>query len=272
MSSQSPSDAKNIPRRGIAYEDPRAVLVEGTATFFTRQGGCSPPPEDSLSFSGALGEEDMRRNTRIVADFLGIEPGAIIMCNQQHTDRIAILSSAPLTSPTADAIIADRPGIFPAIRTADCLPILVMAPTARVSAAIHAGWRGTAKRLGPQVIETLRRNYHVKGEDLLVALGPCIGVCCYEVGDEVIEALVRCIPAADKYVVVKSDNASRGDRRKYFLDLAQINRAEILSCGVPEANIKKVGLCTKCRETLFFSHRRDNGKTGRQLSVVGFRR
>jgi len=272
MTSISASDAKNIRKRGIAYEDPRAPLVRAVATFFTRLGGCSPPPEDSLSFSGSLGEEEIRRNTRVVAEYLAIDPGAIIMCDQRHSAEIVCLSSRPSATPIADAIIAEEPGIFPAIRTADCLPILVIDPAARVSAAIHAGWRGTAKRLARKVIETLRLNYHTNPEDLLIALGPCIGVCCYEVGVEVIEALEAHIPFSDNYSTAKSAHTSRHACGKYMLDLAEINRAEILSCGVPEANIKKAGLCTRCREDLFFSYRRDNGRTGRQISIVGFRR
>ncbi|MGB9615832.1 MAG: peptidoglycan editing factor PgeF [Desulfomonilaceae bacterium] len=272
MKSQSISDALNIQKNGLAYEDPRAPMFEAAATFFTRQGGYSPPPEDSLSFSRLSADEDIRKNARVVAEFLGVDPGAIIMCDQRHSDVIVRLSSPPSTIPIADAIIAEKPGIFPAIRTADCLPILVMDPAARVSAAIHAGWRGTVKRLAQKVIQTLQRNYHTQPEDLFIALGPCIGVCCYEVGEEVIDALDAHIAGADNYVTVTSDQTSQDARRKFFVDLAEINKAEMVRCGVPEANIKKVGLCTKCRQDLFFSYRRDNGRTGRQISVVGFRR
>lgn len=273
MVSMSFEKSSTIYRRGIAYEDRRAALFNGVASFFTRLGGCSLPPADSLNFSNGPGEdeENIRRNIRIASDSLGIDPGAIVMCEQRHSDAIVSLSSPPSSMPIADAVIAERAGIFPAIRTADCLPILIMDPVTRVSAAIHAGWRGTAQRVAPKVVQAMVRQYKVMPKNVLAALGPTIGVCCYEVGNDVISRVLRNIPNAEKYIVAKGTGKAEGTPSSYFVNLVEINRSELIRCGVPEANIKGAEICTSCRGDLFFSYRRDRGKTGRQISIVGFR-
>ncbi len=273
MIRNSPEQSTNIQKSKIAYLDGRAKQFNGVSCFFTRLGGYSKPPKDSLNFSNAAAEsgENITRNLKVVSDFLSIDPDSIVMCDQRHSDVIVKLYAPPSSMPVADAIIAEKPGIFPAIRTADCLPILMLDPVSRVSAAIHAGWRGTVQRITLKVLKTLVLQLNVEPDNLLVAIGPAIGVCCYEVGSDVIDQIVRNIPDGERHVITRrNQNAGLGGSSG-FLDLVAINVAEIVGFGVPSVNIAKVGACTSCRNEQFFSYRREGVNTGRQISIVGFR-
>ena len=148
-----------------------------------------------------------------------------------------------------------------AIETADCLPILIVDPANRRVAAAHAGWRGTVARVAQAAVRALV----AAGSDprqLVAALGPSIGPCCYEVGPEVEEAFGE--PGSRFFVAGKED-------RKH-LDVAAANRAQLKEMGLRPANIDRVDFCTRCRADLFFSYRRDGANAGRMISVVGFSR
>ena len=273
MKRTSINEASNIQLRGIAYEDRRVKLFNGVACFFTRIGGNSLSLMDSLNCSNSIyeGDKDIARNLRIASAFLSIDPSRVVMCDQRHSDVIVSLSAPPLSMPVADAIIAERPGVFPAIRTADCLPILLIDPVSRLSAAIHAGWRGTVKRLTLKVLETMTSEYGVKAENVFAVLGPRIGACCYEVGEEVVDKIIRNIPNGEMYILSKESGKAGLNRSSYFIDLGAINRSEMLNCGVRDSNIESVDVFTSCRGDLFFSYRRDGGNTGRQISIVGLK-
>ena len=163
--------------------------------------------------------------------------------------------------PDADASIAKAAGALLAIETADCLPVLIVDPVHRRVAAAHAGWRGTTLRVAQEAIRALVREGS-DPQDLLAALGPGIGPCCYEVGPEVEDAFG---PQGARFFV-----PGPGTRR--HLDVAAANRAQIEEAGVPGASIDRVDLCTRCRADLFFSYRRDGAHAGRMISVAGFSR
>ena len=161
--------------------------------------------------------------------------------------------------PEGDASVSDRPGDLLGIETADCLPLLIVDPDQRRVAAAHAGWRGTVAQISRAAVRTLVD----AGSDpahLLAALGPSIGSCCYEVGPDVEEAFGA---SGSKFFV-----PGRASRK--HLDLVAANRAQLEEAGLVPANIDGLGLCTRCREDLFFSYRRDGASAGRMISVVGF--
>jgi hypothetical protein len=260
--------------------------------FSVRTGGFSPPPLDSLNFSVREGDahENVRRNLSRLANDLGIDPRAIVLCNQVHGSAIEILDSVPAIRPTADALIVVAPGVFAAIRIADCLPILILDKVRRVCAAVHAGWKGALQGIVQLTLRMMKTRLGCRASDLVAALGPCIGPCCYEVDDRVAIPLLRrfsdngFLYAADappRFAAHRDYSPGcvmprtlhkppRPVRNTYRLDLVQANRLLILAEGVPESNIYQLGLCTACHPDLFFSHRRDKGKTGRQIAVVGF--
>jgi hypothetical protein len=157
-----------------------------------------------------------------------------------------------------DAAITALPGALLAVQTADCVPILVAHVEARCVAAIHAGWRGTAARIAEKTVERLIRKYGVHAEDLCAVIGPHIGVCCYEVGPDVTNAM------ADPSVF-----ESRSSWPKVHLNLLEANRKQLLDSGLKMNRIIPSSLCTRCRSDLFFSYRREGDNAGRLLSVIG---
>lgn len=185
--------------------------------------------------------------------------GEVFFLKQVHGGSVV---TPPWTEPPdADASVAAEPGMILAIETADCLPVLIVDPVHRRVAAAHAGWRGTAARVAKSAVSAMIRAGSTP-MDLLVALGPSIGSCCYEVGPDVEEAFG---PSGSRFFVP-------GVAGRKHLDVAAANRAQLEEAGVPGDQIDHLGLCTRCREDLFFSYRRDGASAGRMISVIGFSR
>lgn len=183
--------------------------------------------------------------------------GDVFFLNQIHGNAVV---RAPWTQPPeADASLADEPGMLLAIETADCLPLLLVDPIGRRVAAAHAGWRGTRARVAPLAVRALEAEGS-NPPDLLVALGPAIGPCCYEVGPDVEEAFGS---GGARFF-------SHGKESRKHFDLVSANRAQLEEAGVRPDHIDVLNLCTRCREDLFFSYRRDGTGAGRMISVVGF--
>jgi YfiH family protein len=150
-----------------------------------------------------------------------------------------------------DALLEDTPGAVVAVKTADCIPILLVDERRRAVAAVHAGWRGTAARIAVLAVEAMREHFGSRPEDMHAAIGPGIGKCCYEVGPEVA--------------------AQFGREGRVRLDLPEINRALLAEIGIPERRIYVSHLCTMCRVSEFHSFRRDKEAAGRLHSFAGIR-
>jgi polyphenol oxidase len=150
-----------------------------------------------------------------------------------------------------DALLENTPGSVVAVRTADCIPVLLVDVRRRAVAAVHAGWRGTTARIVPHAVASMGRRFSTGAGDLQAAIGPGIGKCCYEVGPEV----------AAKF----------GERGKAHIDLAEANRRQLEEVGVTPGRIYASNLCTMCRPGEFHSFRRDQEAAGRQYSFVGIR-
>lgn len=185
------------------------------------------------------------------------EAGAVFFLRQVH--GCAVVAPPWTEPPDADAGMAKEKGVLLGIETADCLPVLIVDPIHRRVAAAHAGWRGTSLRVAQEAVRALAREGSTPS-DLLAALGPGIGPCCYEVGPDVESAFGE---AGSRFFVP-------GPGTKKHLDVTAANRAQLEEAGVPTANIDSIGLCTRCRPDLFFSYRRDGAYAGRMISVVGF--
>jgi purine-nucleoside/S-methyl-5'-thioadenosine phosphorylase / adenosine deaminase len=161
--------------------------------------------------------------------------------------------------PEADAAVADREGMVLGIETADCLPVLIADPRRRVVAAAHAGWRGTAAGVTRAAVLALVQGGS-RPEDLVAALGPGIGPCCYEVGEELVAAFG---PGGEAFF-------RPGPRGRLHLDVRAANVAQLRAAGVPEAQIHHVAECTSCRADLYHSYRRDGPRTGRMINYIGW--
>lgn len=178
---------------------------------------------------------------------------------QIHSDRVCVAGPVAGYVGEGDALVTDRAGLLLAVRTADCLPILIADERRRAVAAIHAGWRGTASGVARRTVEALCRSFGSRPEDLVVAIGPGIGACCYEVGPEVAERFRSLLPELER--------VPEGVR----LDLAEANRREFMAAGLRPERISVARLCTYCRPEEFHSHRREPWAKGRMWSVIGIR-
>src|SRR5208283_781359 len=167
----------------VALVLPKIGRTNSVMAFSLRIGGCSQPPFDSLNFSASQGDalENVQGNYTLLAKRLGIEATQIAACRQMHEDTVEIIDTLPRIPPRADAIITTTPGIYPAIKTADCLPILLLDPVRQIAGAIHAGWRGTVLRISRKVVQMMKSRFGTNPADLVAGLGPAIGPCCYEV-------------------------------------------------------------------------------------------
>jgi polyphenol oxidase len=209
----------------------------------------------------------------------------------------AILAPDPLSpehgsSPAGDALVTAEPGILLSVRTADCLPVLLVDKKLCVIAAVHAGWRGALARLVEKTVGEMRRIFGSAPEDLAASMGPAIGRCCYEVGDEVVDAFraqfIGCDnffyrpprgPSADhspsRHSLLFYTQAPPGHRRErasLHLDLAAVAHTQLAAAGLKPSAIHNSGYCTACRPDLFFSYRREGARAGRMMAAIGIRR
>lgn len=200
-----------------------------------------------------------REEARGAARWALRDRGDLFFLKQVH--GCAVVRAPFEGAPEADASLTETPGSLLAIETADCLPILIVDPIDHRVAAAHAGWRGTVAG----VVQAAVRELIAAGSqprDLLAVLGPAIGPCCYEVGDDVEDAFGE---KGAKFL-----QPAKGKRK--HLDIAAANREQLIGAGVDPARIERLDLCTMCRADLFFSYRRDGAGAGRMISVVGFGR
>jgi len=184
----------------------------------------------------------------------------IIKLKQIHSGTIIDIddTTAAGEAVSGDAVVTSLPGVVLAIQTADCVPILISDRDGRVVGAAHAGWRGTASRIAKNTVQRLVQKYGVSAQSLFATIGPHIGECCYEVGPEVVDQI------ADAGAI-----KTRPEWPKPHLDLTVANTRQLLDAGIPESQIETSSLCTKCREDLFHSFRRDGKRMGHLLSVIG---
>jgi len=239
-----------------------------THAFLTRWNGASEGKFSSLNFSVREGDEKERvaRNWEIFAGAFRIPPSQFVMISQIHGDRVIVADG--LTDPSSlhspiqcDAVITASKFVAIGIKTADCVPILLADRVRRVIGAVHAGWRGTSLNIVAKSIQVMAERFSSRPEDILAAIGPAVGPCCYQVDEKVF-------------------SSSKGDRDwesafqrcaqdgRWMLDLPLANRMQMLSMGLPPENISCPGICTSCRTDLFFSHRAEKEGTGRQLNFI----
>ncbi len=211
----------------------------------------------------------------------------MVTLEQIHSDVIHHLDAPPRGILRGDAAVTRVPGLLLCVQTADCVPILLADARHRAVAAVHAGWRGTLARIAAKILGRMTMLYGTRPGDVRAALGPGIGRCCYEVGIEVVQQFHAQFDRAREWFDGPFDRLVQDDTPNPLqwlnrmppghqppppsahLDLLAANRWQLLDAGVPARRIASSGLCTACRTDLLFSHRREHGRTGRMLSVIG---
>lgn len=240
-----------------------------SAGFTSRIGGVSKAPLDELNCALHVGDDPaaVRENRRRVALAAGFAPQAWTCAEQVHGSRVHVVraeergagfASRETAIAGADALVTDRADILLIAFYADCVPIFMLDPDSRAIALVHAGWRGTALNIVSRTAETMQRVFGSRPERLLAAVGPAIGACCYEVDRHVVEQIGAPAPA-------------RKANGRYMLDLKDINRQFMIRAGLLPINIEVSGYCTSCSTDRFFSHRAENGRTGRMAAWIGWR-
>ena len=242
--------------------------------FSTRQGGVSRGPYATLNLGTSVGDDPaaVEENRRRFFGIFGIQSSQVVRVKQVHGDGVLTVNDGLLSRRgfpgvllderyEYDALVTNLPDLALVVSTADCLPLLIHDPVHRAVAAVHAGWRSTAKRIAARALEAMATAYGTDPKDCRVAIGPGIRGCCYEVGDEVTRAMAVALPTWEAHSEQTRPNHWR-------LDLAGVNRAILEAAGVPHRGIADVELCTACRTDLFFSHRAEKPRTGRMMNLI----
>jgi YfiH family protein len=244
--------------------------------FSTRRGGVSAAysargaaTELNLGFTAADDAESVRENRlRFAEAVTGSRETPLITARQVHSNVSVVANDSGLAGCEADGLMTSQTGVQLGILTADCIPVLVADPVKRAVAAFHAGWRGTVQRIVEHGIAQMRTEFGSDPADLVAAIGPGIGQCCYIVGGEVRERFGAEFSYADE-LFSRADDESSSEMR---LDLIAANRRQLLYAGLNPEAVAVVGGCTACQPDLFYSHRASGGRAGRMMAVIGVRR
>jgi YfiH family protein len=200
-----------------------------------------------------------------LARLAGVGRESLRLLNQVHGHAVVVAGSSPdAPRPTADGILTDDPAIALVVRVADCAPLLVADTQRGAVAAVHAGWRSTMQRIGPAAVAAMASEYGSLPEDLVVAIGPSLGTCCGEMGEEVVEAF----RAAGHENTTLGRWFIREPGRKPHFDLWRANRDQLEGAGVPPGAIHTAGLCTRSDPATFHSYRAHGSAAGRMAAVI----
>lgn len=247
--------------------------AEVQALVTSRHGGVSTGPFASLNLGGKTEDDpqNVRENRKRVASLFEKEAKQLVFAKQIHSANIAQVPKGfeGGAFDDADALITDARQTPLVILTADCAAVFLYDAHNHVIGIAHAGWRGTVAGIAADTVRRMHAAYGSFPHDIIACIGPSIGPCCYEVGDEVINAVGEAMSEHMDEVLVEPDMASAGSfrvsvnaGRKHF-DLWRANEIMLAEVGVPEAQIEISRLCTSCRTDLFYSHRAEKGITGR---------
>jgi YfiH family protein len=211
----------------------------------------------SAFFTTRLAPDDMH----VLASYADVPLQTIYLPVQKHTDTVQVVAE-DMTARIADAVVTKRRGLLIGVKTADCVPILLYDPRRRAAGAVHAGWRSTAEAILRKTLAVFIDHFYSNVEDILVSIGPAICGGCYEVGPEVVEAVLKGT-GPGSYI------SERGSR--HHIDLRAANLQQALSSGVPAENIWQSTDCTFCRPEKYYSYRYAKETTGRLYGMIALK-
>lgn len=238
--------------------------------FSTRLGGVSHEPFASLNMGFGSGDERwcVAQNRERFGRAVGFDPERLVTLHQVHGRRVVLLSPADdpamVRGTRADALITSRPDTPLGIITADCFPVVLVAPTLPLIGIVHSGRKGTADSVVPTAVHQMCQQFNLRPDAIFASIGPGIGVCCYEV-DEASAAPFRGQFSG-------ADSIFRPSRANHlFLDLPRAIFLQLRAIGMPVQHIWDAHLCTACHPQWFYSYRREGRRSGRMLNVVMIR-
>lgn len=237
-------------------------LVHG---FTTRYGGISTGGCTSLNlgFKRKDNPESVKENFRRTAEALGVTTDSMVLSDQVHDKRVYIVSAADkgkgITRDSDivgyDALATNVPGVTLVTFYADCVPVFLYDPSVHAGSLVHSGWRGTVLEISAAAVEAMACEYGAVPGSIQAAIGPSIGPCCFEVGEDVYSRFLQELPWSSAFCRQTKED-------KWHIDLQGIIQETLVKAGLSCQNICISGLCTSCSSELFFSHRRDHGNTG----------
>jgi YfiH family protein len=266
-------NVERVVRGGVAcyrvpkFADGKAVLH----AFSTRRGGVSQGVQDSLNLSYKTGDDPLRvsRNRDFLARALGIGQDQFVIAEQVHGDTVLEAGKKDRGRSRepggylgkGDALVTKERGLAIMVLVADCLPVLFHDPVNKAVGAAHAGWRGTLSHTPVKTLIRMGEIYGTNASEAKAVLGPCIGPCCYEVGDQVRKEFMDVFPWAE-------DVFKQGFSGNWMLDLPEANARQLLDIGVKPENLIRTGLCTIDHIGDFYSHRTESTQ-GRSTGRIG---
>lgn len=241
-----------------------------TAGFSTRIGGGSEGIYSSMNLSFSQGDDErlVRKNHKIMAAALGVEPDNMVYSHQTHTTNVLRVNmehagmgiTRDRSFHDVDGLVTDVPGLMLVTAYADCVPLYFADRRLHVIGLSHSGWRGTVNNMAQATVDKLKEEFGSRAEDIVAVIGPSICASCYEVGEDVAcnfrDAYSE---ASDEVLKLKKETAME---KKYYLNLHAANKINMLRAGIPEENISLTDICTCCNPDFLFSHRASKGKRG----------
>lgn len=239
--------------------------------FSTRQGGVSVPPWNTLNLGLDLGDDPaaVRENHRRFFHAIGADVSRAVLSRQVHETTVRLCTSADAGKGlererdyTADALITNEPDLPLTVFSADCSVILLYDPVHNAIGAIHSGWRGCAAGITEKTVRSMEETFHTRPADLLAAIGPCIGRCCFETDHDVADAMIAALGAETAAPYLDRHGA------KWQVDLPGLNRQWLLRAGLAPEHIDVCGFCTACHPEWFWSHRKMGSARGLQVATI----
>jgi polyphenol oxidase len=254
-----------------------------TAGFTSRLGGVSEKP--FASFNCGLHVNDLSErvvtNRQRLAEILEMPFDAFTYAEQVHGNEIAVIKRADKgkgRASRADAIqsrdgfVTNEQELVLCALFADCVPLFFYDPVLEVAGLAHAGWKGTVLDVAGATIRTMNEQFGTKPEHIRAAIGPSIGICCYEVDEKVAVQVKRLLTELNAAPETLQKVLQPKENQKFMLNLQELNRIFMIKAGILSSSIEVTELCTSCRTDIFFSHRQENGATGRMVAWIALRR
>jgi YfiH family protein len=239
--------------------------------FTTRQGGVSQGIYNSLntSLSKSDDRENVLENLNRICSEIGIDYRDLVLSNQVHGSEIRIVKAEDkgkgITKESdiknVDALITDVVGVPLITYYADCVPVFILDPNNKAVGLVHSGWMGTTLKIAVKTLEKMSETYGTRPQDCLIGIGPSIEMKCFEIKEDAAALFKQSFSNWQQFM-------QKQDEEHYHADLWLAIKLMLISHGVLEQNISTSGLCTCCNEDLFFSHRRDKGKTGSLSAII----
>ena len=266
-------DITRKERHGVPFYSCSHPAWAGAAHgFSTRLGGVSPAPWDSLNLGANRGDDraNVRENFRRFCAAVGADPSALVKNHQVHSALVRPVTRADiLPDPAdpglfdADGLVTDQPGVCLAVFSGDCIPVLLFDPVRCCAAALHAGWRGTAAGIAARGVKAMVTDFGCRPEDILAAIGPGIGSCCFETHADVPQALSAAL-GEDALPYIRPVPGTE----KFQVDLKGANRRWLERAGLLSENIALCPACTACGREEFWSHRLQGNTRGSMCAVI----